>query len=115
MDAKTLEALKASIRKWEKNAEAETLAEYKTGSRDCALCLAFHCYYNDNLRTGCGNCPVAIAGYTSCGSTPYDKACRAVDDWSDDPTSDALRQRAHEVAREEVAFLKSLLPEGESV
>ena len=41
MDAKTLEALKASIAKWERNAEAKTPAEYKITSDDCPLCKLF--------------------------------------------------------------------------
>jgi hypothetical protein len=83
MDAKTLEALKASIAKWERSAEAKTPAGYKTGQKDCPLCVLF--FWKD--------------------------AWKAYANWDLFPKSSKRRDRAHAAARDEVTFLKSLLPE----
>jgi|SRR5690606_28026025 len=103
MDAKTLEALKASIRKWEKNAEVKTPDDYLIDSSDCPLCDLF--FHKD-----CDGCPVySRTGQEMCNGTPYREAFKAWVQWGRAP------EVAHEAARKEVAFLKSLLPEGESV
>ena len=49
MDAKTLEALKGSIKHWRKNVEAKTAAETSTYSTDCPLCSLFNTGISDNL------------------------------------------------------------------
>jgi hypothetical protein len=106
MDAKTLEALKASIAKWERNAEAKTRFEYRTGDDDCPLCELF--IYPGN----CEGCPVFDrTGERFCRGTPYIKASNARMRWGADPKSPDAPERAHAAARDEVAFLKSLLPE----
>lgn len=103
MDAKTLEALKASIAKWERNAEAKTPAEFKIGEKDCPLCDLFR----PNL---CDGCPVANStDEIFCCGTPYNLAATAKYDWIRGFKSAA--HRAHAAARDEVAFLKNLLPE----
>jgi hypothetical protein len=108
MDARTLEALKASIAKWERNAVATTPAEYKTGEVDCQLCYLF--IYPDS----CEGCPVFLkSGERYCRSTPYMSASSARAYWGSTQSTD-LRDRAHAAARDEVAFLKSLLPTGEA-
>lgn len=104
MDAKTLEALKASIAKWERNAEAKTPAEFKIGEADCPLCELF--IYPDR----CEGCPVfEKTGERFCKGTPYINAHSAAYEWR--IGSKAAADRAHAAARDEVAFLKSLLPE----
>lgn len=104
MDAKTLEALKASIAKWERNAKAEYPEEYNTSAFDCPLCQLFLGY-----RDACRGCPVASAtGLTHCNMTPYKAATEAALQWDKDDG-----EAARDVALGEVAFLKSLLPEGE--
>lgn len=101
MDAQTLEALKASIAKWERNAEAKTPAEYLTSYRDCPLCELF-------IRSDCDGCPVfERARARECLGTPYRNAASAWFDWS---SGKKEADRAHAAARDEVAFLKSLLP-----
>jgi hypothetical protein len=106
MDAQTLEALNASIAKWERNAEAENRFEYRTGESDCPLCALF-------IFPGhCEGCPVfQKTGERFCRFTPYMDASYARIMWGDTPGSSAARDRAHAAARDEVAFLKSLLPE----
>ena len=105
MNATTLKALKASIRKWERNARAKTPEEYKTKGSDCALCVLFP-------MSSCGSCPVANkTGYSDCVGTPYYDARAAAMDWAIFRTEQE-RNAAHAAAREEVAFLKSLLPKG---
>jgi hypothetical protein len=105
MDAKTLEALKASIAKWERNAEAKTPDEFKLGWSECPLCDLF-------LDPGrCGGCPVFNRiGERFCRGTPYINASWTSSWWTSSDQS-SFRDRAHAAARDEVAFLKSLLPE----
>ena len=104
MDAKTLEALKASIAKWERNAEADRATSYRTSPSDCPLCDLF-------FREECQGCPVSErTGRSKCDGTPYDDAHRAKVRWYWGVFSEA-EQYAHAAARDEVAFLKSLLPE----
>lgn len=104
MDARTLEALKASIAKWERNAEAKTPAEFRVSEIDCPLCVLF--------KTGsdeCEGCPVfEKTRVRFCRETPYMSAAVARRDWRD---GEGSSDRAHAAARDEVAFLKSLLPE----
>ena len=109
MDAKTLKALKASIRKWEKNAKAETLDEFKTGPSECPLCLEFNSIFRGSSFAHCIGCPVFNAtGMTSCMGTPYGEAEEAAEEWGDDILGAPAAARA--AARAEVDFLKGLLP-----
>lgn len=109
MDAKTLEALKASIAKWEKNAKAKTSADYSTHWSDCPLCLMFN---GDDIRATddrCIGCPVyEKSGAKWCEETPFYEAVRAKDNWHVRSKFDT--DKAREAARAEVTFLKSLLP-----
>lgn len=78
MDAKTLEALKASIAKWERNAEAKTPADVLYGAEACRNCF----------------------------TTPYHNVVARLHDWK----RTGARSVFDAAARDEVAFLKSLLP-----
>lgn len=103
MDARTLEALKASIEKWELNAVADSPLAYLTGPEDCALCREFF------WKTQCMGCPVREHTKLSvCDGSPYSEAYRAWSRWKD--SGEVAKANAHAAAREEVAFLKSLLP-----
>lgn len=89
MDAETLQALRASIQKWERIV-AGTERESES---QCPLCEKF-CV---NSRDYCRGCPVAEkTGQRHCDGTPYY-------DFRDDGQSSVDAQR-------EVDFLKSLLP-----
>lgn len=105
MDAKTLEAIKASIAKWEKNAEALGPIFYTTGISDCPLCKEF-------FADDCKGCPISEkTGRSRCGESPYGEAADARSAWWDFPSSFRRRVAAHNAARAEVDFLQSLLPQ----
>lgn len=88
MDARTLEALKGSIRHWE---QVATDLTQPTGPMSCALC---HLFYFDGNR--CVGCPVfEKTGAPTCRSSPYET-------FIGNPTV--------ENAQAELRFLKSLLP-----
>ena len=115
MTPETLEALKASIATWERNAVAETPDDYCMGSENFPLCDMF-------IGANCIGCPVLDrTGKTGCHGTPYYRADEAQNDWLDgtcyaeDGKAEAERQHALHCAAEEVAFLKSLLPPEEQV
>jgi phosphoribosyl-dephospho-CoA transferase len=96
MPRSTLMALKQSIKHWEENASITELADAGILSSDCALCKKF-------FRNSCRGCLVYERTKKKlCMGTPYDKA------------SEAKRKNDLEAfllaAREEVEFLKSLLP-----
>ncbi len=103
MDERTLTALKASIEKWERNAQAEMPTDVLTGVEDCPLCELF-------FSKVCEGCPVAEAvNAIYCRRTPYGRADQLQRLWGGD---DAAASDFHAAAQAEVDFLKSLLPEG---
>lgn len=96
MDAKTAEALEASIIKWEliKNKKPEAL-----GARTCPLCLMFHPNFTDGGE--CDGCPVKQKTQVPyCRKTPYNLASAALDFGTDAEWKIA--------AQEEIDFLISL-------
>lgn len=121
MDTKTLEALKASIAKWEMNVETAK-AGLETGGlitwhanaskgviglgiSGCALCSLFY----ERL---CKGCPVmANTGINMCKDTPYEAVSDAVEE-QETPESDdfASTEKLVHACEAEVAFLRSLLP-----
>lgn len=111
MTPETLEALKASIAKWERNTKAKHPDDFKIARHDCALCDMF--WFGQ-----CEGCPVSYnTGATRCYGTPYEAAANARDEWDDAEFDDdsVERRKARAAARKEVAFLKSLLPPEEQV
>lgn len=101
MDARTLEALKASIEKWERNARVRSPQNYRLQASDCPLCDLF-------FNKACIGCPVMIeTGADCCDNSPYRSAVLAHRRWMN---GEGTVQQARAAAREEVAFLKSLLP-----
>ena len=119
MKPATLRALQLSIRHWERFAKG--WAEMP-GAEGCALCRRFADHAGCTLRGE--DCPVAADGHRrdyehrfECEGTPYYEvrdhaaSCSACDD----PYSSArgrLCPKGQALAAEEVAYLKSLLPEG---
>lgn len=103
MDAKTLEALKASIAKWEENAAVTELSEARVYGDTCPLCKLFS--YDINTLD-CKGCPVAVkTGKSQCNGSPWDAARGA---------KYKTLGKFRAAARKEVAFLKSLLPAEEA-
>jgi hypothetical protein len=105
LSSRALEALKGSITKWERIAAEE---EPSLGSRNCPLCREF----KEGLLAAeqCRGCPVMLStGKPACRDTPYDYFPGA-----SGPDGYATSGRAKEVARREVAFLRSLLPREEN-
>lgn len=108
MEPRTLEALKASIAKWERNAEAKMPDEFLIGGDDCPLCVMFN---NEDDFPGCRGCPVfEKTGRLYCNDTPYRRAVVAYIDWREF----GRREGALVAAHAEVSFLKSLLPTEEA-
>jgi len=102
MDTKTLKALQLSIDHWARLATGTYTQGYEhVGSKCCALCTAF-------FHTGsemCEGCPVRDkTGKSVCVDSPYSTAARTADIHG----LDSLSFRA--AARDELKFLKSLLP-----
>lgn len=98
MDARTLEALKGSIKKWE--GIALELKE-NHGTHDCPLCQLFH-------GGRCEGCPVKErTGLDCCDGTPYWDYVRYADEYG------TVSGYALAIADKELEFLRSLLPEGE--
>lgn len=91
MNAETLTALRGSIAKWRAIVAGTGI---NRGPSDCPLCKLFF------FVRRCVGCPVfERTGETGCGGTPY---------------SDYEKNGELEVAKAELDFLISLLPEGES-
>jgi hypothetical protein len=89
MDKTTLKALKGSIAKWEAIVAG---TGHDNGGDNCPLCKMF-------LYKECHGCPVnEETGRKFCHGSPYEK-------WNE------YHSVGH--AQAELAFLKSLLPEGE--
>ncbi|MDP5216722.1 hypothetical protein Q5Y75_05785 [Ruegeria sp. 2205SS24-7] len=111
MDKRTLEALKASIDKWEKNSRVRKAENAKVGSTHSPLCQIYN-RAEEKYSERCLGCPVAeFADRRWCEGTPYVDAEYELRDWRDGISSNGKDFRAD--ARAEVEFLKSLLPEGE--
>jgi hypothetical protein len=108
MDARTLTALKASIKHWEENVAAETPDEASTRAIDCALCNEFD-------WDACVGCPVMErAGVRLCRRTPYPRAFDAHAVWQWNPNSESHKLVWRKAAQAELDFLKSLLPAKEA-
>lgn len=102
-DAETVSALNGSIAKWEKRAAGEIKSPCVS---DCPLCTLY--YWAG--KSGCWGCPVAaVTGEKGCQGTPchrYHIALERAEEIDASGCGDVLAQ----IAKEEVEFLKSLLP-----
>lgn len=98
MDEKTLEALKGSIRKWEKVVDG---TGSELGMDNCPLCQVF--VKGQQPGKACEGCPVMLeTGRAFCVDTPYT-------DYADAEDAENVAGM-NEAAIEELEFLKSLLP-----
>jgi len=103
MDAKTLEALKGSIKKWEKIVGG---TEIDNGRLNCPLCELF-----EDKR--CLGCPVfeqtAVSG---CDGTPYEKWINHQEyrHFENSGVWMVYCPTCKELAQKELDFLRSLLP-----
>lgn len=109
MDAKTLEALKGSIAKWEK-----IVAGTGTdgGCGNCPLCQAFN-PEDAAAEDECKGCPVAgKTGQTWCDGSPYTLLWGAIKPAYNRDFSGYVHTPASlAAAKAELDFLRSLLPE----
>ena len=105
---RTLKALKASIKKWEKNASVTTmteLAQTRICMQDCPLCAIF-CIERGNINN-CLGCPIMMrSGKSGCRDTPYTSCF--------DERLKSNIQGFRDAAQCEVEFLQSLLPHTDS-
>jgi hypothetical protein len=103
MPARTLAALKASIAKWRRYALG-TARSVILGQEYCPLCRLFN---TDKIPRNerCFGCPVAAkTDRFFCRGTPFRSALKAHERFG--PDSEKFKS----AAREELEFLKSLLP-----
>lgn len=106
MKPETLTALRASIAHHEENLKVKTPRKVDLSPKSCALCALF-------FKDGCDGCPVAErSGRARCVGTPYRELDCATYWWRMTRTS-AERNAFLTAERAEIAFLRSLLPEGE--
>jgi hypothetical protein len=98
MDAKTLDALKGSIAKWDRIADG-TGANH--GPRNCPLCKLFWHRDAETRDVNCDSaCPVKQhTGLDACEGTPYDRYENEEDE-----------EEALAAALAEAEFLRGLLP-----
>jgi hypothetical protein len=103
MDARTLEALRGSIAKWE--AIVAGTGEDK-GVLNCPLCQLFV----SGEEILCKGCPVSDAtGEIYCNDTPYSDWSELAEDLAYDEHGH-LSDKGRRLAQAELDFLKSLLP-----
>ena len=111
MDAATLAALKGSIAKWKGIVNGTGIDD---GPNNCPLCAMFNNWFKGQ-GSGCDGCPVAQStGMGGCSGSPYAEYEDLREEDPDGWEPGALDARKNEVAREELDFLISLLPEEET-
>lgn len=99
-----IEALRQSIKHWEKNVGAEKVGLASVDGSSCALCDAYRATFD------CFGCPVAQeTGDHFCSGSPYDKASDAWDRWFAYPADDEVRANFRVAAQQELDFLRGLL------
>jgi len=104
MKPETLEALKASIAKWERLIVSGAVS---SGAPGCPLCQLFN-RASTSEEKQCVGCPVfAKTGKQACIGTPYGRHA-AISSWSSISNA-ADKRRRH--ALSEARFLRSLLPD----
>lgn len=105
MHPETLPALLESIAHWERNATAETPSDASVRGSSCALCAVF---YTDS---GCAGCPVEEAtGQNYCIGSPWLDASISLSCWRANKYANDARSAFRTAARDEVDFLRGLLP-----
>jgi hypothetical protein len=108
MPTKTLKALKASIRHWERMRKDPS--SEKPTADNCSLCMLFNSYKTEGeLR--CVGCPVSeFANAELCLNTPFQSAHDAYAYARELRDSKAPLAAWRKAAAAEIKFLKSLLP-----
>jgi hypothetical protein len=107
MNAETLEALKGSIKKWESIVHD---GEEDKGVDNCDLCGLF-------FNHDCNDCPVSdFSGHMCCHNSPHEAFCGYCFDKQKGAHPIIYKvfdDKSKELARAELDFLKSFLPEGD--
>ena len=99
MNKKTLKALRGSIEKWEKIVAKEGVDRY---SNNCPLC---------QTCGECDGCPVALkTELPGCSGSPYEEWDVHLDEEHHNMARKVHCPTCEVLARKEVEFLKSLLP-----
>lgn len=102
MNKRTLTALQGSIAKWEAIVAGTGVDQ---SSSNCPLC---HEFFNG----GCRGCPVAAATRAEfCNDTPYEEWAHVVPYNDQREGRAATNRKTRAIAKREVKFLRSLLPE----
>lgn len=105
MDAATLEALRGSIAKWEGIVAGTT---EDLGPQNCPLCIKFRNGKSTHVK--CDGCPVRErTGRNGCSESPYDDYEKYFEDVELGDV-DFEEVVARSLAKDELDFLKSLLP-----
>ena len=108
MKKEILEALKGSIKKWEKIVDG-TGVDLRT--QNCDLCILF----GDRCVSDIGICPVfERTGEWQCNGSPYYKWADHQFEVHNKVIGRILCPTCKELAQAELDFLKGLLPEGEA-
>ena len=110
MDETTVNALLGSIEKWQGIVEGDV---FDSGHENCPLCQRFQ---NTSRPSGvCDGCPVKKkTGMAMCYGTPYDRWLLVEPDWSKTDKKYSHNEKSIAAAKDELAFLESLLPAAES-
>jgi len=110
MTPEALDALNASIAKWEGHAKADAPEYVYLGPDDYPLCLLFY------IAGDCLGCPVMErTGEGSCEGSPYLRANWALQKWRwAKDARDSARDVFRAEARAMTDFLRSLLPTGDA-
>lgn len=109
MNKPTLKALKESIKAWELKYELAKKKHYGyivVGWRACPLCQRF-------LRSECKRCPVKVAGYEACEGTAYTDVTFILKGINDHGVFKGDHKILLKFIKDEILFLKSLLPKEE--
>lgn len=117
MNKETLRALKASIAHWEENLKASTPETANTSMEGCALCGLFVSDSESRAPQDCEGCPVYNkTKQRYCKNSPYEAAHYIHVKWTEECDDENTAKILHSIwrlcAKEELEFLKSLLPKG---
>jgi hypothetical protein len=100
MNDKTLKALHGSIAKWEAIVNGTGIDQ---GTINCPLCRLYHPSHRETPGDGCEGCPIRNAtGVDFCDDTPHSDYAECI--------YNNQNLRALEFAKQELLFLKSLVP-----
>ncbi len=106
MNAKTLKALKGSIEHWQRLVDFEKNPGEEPGSQQCDLCK-LSVNKSEGFYVDCNECVVKLrTGRPGCIGTPFNRAYSAFFKRHENP------EEFRHAAKEEMEFLKSLLPKG---